>query len=1184
MATDPQSDSAEPLLPTGGDVVETGNGTKSEKPATSRMSEEGQDLIDELPEWEELTPELFEEECQRGDFMLRWASILIGVLLGCTYLTDTRLLVSIRSGEYSLAHGVLPPRTDVFSAATENRPWVNLGWLSDIVLAGVHSLGGMGSLSILGAVTLAVSAWLLSRIQVRNVSSWWSSLCAACALVAIFPIIQPGAATITVLGLVALLALCHRWTVKPSCGLLWLLPVLFLLWGNLDPRAWAGLLLLALFAAGQFFATRGQAEAATGRNTLIVGLALGAGILANPWPGRPLTAWLTQWRALAEERDYATAGDLFSQLHYGLAAPEFWKNWDVFSIFAVILLTVSFTTLCLNFRKLHLGWVAVWMAINVLSLFYGSFVCYASIVNAVIAGLNAQEWSLRALRQDYTVTTGAVFYSRAGRALTVLGFFAISYLALNGQLMGPASRRIGIGLDPRWKNRIENLEMAVVSKAGGDKIFPTVPDLGDLLIWLGKKPFIDSRMTMYCEAPNLAKLHREIRGSLFLRNAPKEQPEAEETKPESTTPADKPAEASAATDTEKPAASEGKAEVAKKEDTQPAEADAAKAKPAVAAAKGDTADEPDPDLWKSELSRFGIRDVMTRLWGNPPPYTPLLQMMIRPEFSMVAFGAAGADFERLDDLPEVERKAVEEKRVTRFSETAFRPEKPPAVVDLARIWPAALSKYDRWLIQRLPVSSSAAELAAHQIYLCEAFGQRMSAQQVAALATLAIRNSRQALHENPNHPLPYRVLSQAYSILGSLEQQAVIAGGGQTSRSIRSTQALTAAFNAARASGNEQRDLLRLFQILLAEQKLDMARNIYEQIDFSDAIFTGADAAERQEEIRKIGKQLTEITNDVRTKVDAARATKTKIEDLVSLAVSGNCPALAVSLLEQDLTVLSQIPTLQILYATLLLDVGRISDAYDQVESLEQRMPKGHIPPEMLPVVTQWRYMTAVINLCSMNVDRAQELWGLDKTTQLRTALQSLLQQPFASIVTPQQTDLWAAITGRVTFSSLFETPDRCGQLQLQQAQADLEAGRLKPATELLEGILTPHPDFNQRGVALFYLGMLNGKPFELKFPQANETEPLPDLTEPQTPTATEEKTEEKTEEAAPAAPAMKSEAPKSEAPKSEAPKSEAPKSEAPKSEAPKSEAPKSEAPKSEAPKSEPGQTEPAATESAKTD
>src|SRR6058998_1513492 len=42
-----------------------------------------------LPEWEPLTPELVEDEAIRGDFMLRWAMVLLALLIGCRQIVET---------------------------------------------------------------------------------------------------------------------------------------------------------------------------------------------------------------------------------------------------------------------------------------------------------------------------------------------------------------------------------------------------------------------------------------------------------------------------------------------------------------------------------------------------------------------------------------------------------------------------------------------------------------------------------------------------------------------------------------------------------------------------------------------------------------------------------------------------------------------------------------------------------------------------------------------------------------------------------------------------------------------------------------------------------------------------------------------------------------------------------------
>ena len=46
-----------------------------------------------LPEYEPLTPEMVEDEAVRGDFVMKWAVILLAVLFGCTLVVETSTLV-----------------------------------------------------------------------------------------------------------------------------------------------------------------------------------------------------------------------------------------------------------------------------------------------------------------------------------------------------------------------------------------------------------------------------------------------------------------------------------------------------------------------------------------------------------------------------------------------------------------------------------------------------------------------------------------------------------------------------------------------------------------------------------------------------------------------------------------------------------------------------------------------------------------------------------------------------------------------------------------------------------------------------------------------------------------------------------------------------------------------------------
>ena len=222
----------------------------AEEPAAESGSE-SEDHDDDLPEYEPLTPELVAEEAERGDFMLRWAVVLLAVLLGCYGIYQSTTLQRTASGQYMASHGLLPPSTDVFSLTATERAWVNLGWGTDLILAGLYTLPGQDlCLTLFTAAVAGLTLGLLVHISRPGLPNWWNSVLATVALLAVFPQFVAGPESITLLGLALQLWLLHRFRLSSRPRDLWGLVAVQLVWVNLDPRAWIGLLVLLLYGLG----------------------------------------------------------------------------------------------------------------------------------------------------------------------------------------------------------------------------------------------------------------------------------------------------------------------------------------------------------------------------------------------------------------------------------------------------------------------------------------------------------------------------------------------------------------------------------------------------------------------------------------------------------------------------------------------------------------------------------------------------------------------------------------------------------------------------------------------------------------------------------------------------------------------------------------------------------------------
>ncbi|MEZ6051162.1 MAG: hypothetical protein R3C02_07200 [Planctomycetaceae bacterium] len=469
---------------------------------------------DDLPQYEPLTPELVEDEAIRGDFMLRGAAVLLAVLLAWTVIDRTEILVHVKTGQYLITHGFLPPATDVFSATAEGRPWVNLSWLWDLLLGAIYNTVGESGLSILSAVIAFVTFWLVSRLSLPGVSTWWGSVCAVLAALACFPSLTVTPHIMTLLCITVTLWLLYRWQWDASHSL-WPIVGLFLFWGNLDGRAWIGGVLLLSFTIGA--ALDGLRTLPTDARKLsletlgFVTIASLLALLVHPFLWE---TWLSPYWLYSVEypvlQAYVTSDLPFAYERFPAVVPKFWRDFGVFNASALLLMTIASVTLLLNRERLRLSSACALLAMNLIGISGGRELAVASLVNAVIATVNGQEWYKANFRMTYSVDPWELVWSRGGRAVTVLAIFLLAFAAVSGHLVGGQGRRIGMGYSPQLKHELESYER-ILDDAIDDRAFNFRLQQGDVLIWSGWKPFIDSRIRLYAGEDSLFHQHQSLR-------------------------------------------------------------------------------------------------------------------------------------------------------------------------------------------------------------------------------------------------------------------------------------------------------------------------------------------------------------------------------------------------------------------------------------------------------------------------------------------------------------------------------------------------------------------------------------------------------------------------------------------------------------------------------------------------
>jgi tetratricopeptide (TPR) repeat protein len=188
-----------------------------------------------------------------ADAMLLLMFVAIAFLLGCYEMGDSDVWWHLRGGEWTLENGK-PPQRDPFTFGSADRVWVDIHWAYEVLLALAYRAGGAGALVLLAAAVGAVAFLVCLTARRRGWPVSVAILAWAPALMLLAFRLDPRPEILSLLFLGCYLAILWRAEDRPA--LVWLLPVLQVLWVNVQGLFIFGPILLALFvtshAADQF--------------------------------------------------------------------------------------------------------------------------------------------------------------------------------------------------------------------------------------------------------------------------------------------------------------------------------------------------------------------------------------------------------------------------------------------------------------------------------------------------------------------------------------------------------------------------------------------------------------------------------------------------------------------------------------------------------------------------------------------------------------------------------------------------------------------------------------------------------------------------------------------------------------------------------------------------------------------
>lgn len=198
---------------------------------------------------------------------------------------DTDMYWHLATGQYIVETRTIP-LSDPFSWTMRGAPWVDVHWLSQVIMHAIYQLAGFTGLA-LGVGLLAVLTFTFVWKQLSG-GVFVRAAIVLLAAVTANPNLTPRSqmATFVFVAVLGYLLFLYKWR---QIDRLWIIPLLFVVWVNMHGGYIAGFMLLGAFIAGETLSNLlhlSGGEIVSWRRmskVLIVTLVSGAVLLINPY-------------------------------------------------------------------------------------------------------------------------------------------------------------------------------------------------------------------------------------------------------------------------------------------------------------------------------------------------------------------------------------------------------------------------------------------------------------------------------------------------------------------------------------------------------------------------------------------------------------------------------------------------------------------------------------------------------------------------------------------------------------------------------------------------------------------------------------------------------------------------------------------------------------------------------------
>jgi tetratricopeptide (TPR) repeat protein len=494
--------------------------------------------VEAEPEPEPWTPERVLEWNAYYDLYIALGVLALVFAVSAVKITNSALWPMLQAGRVMASQGA-PLVSDPFSYTTETgQRWINIPWLFELANGLIYEAiappslerapGQMRSqdqaaastLVAINAVVVVLTALCLMNLRRPGPGLWWAALCAAMAVggltapptwLALGGLAGQASVAPETWGrffLALELLLLHRSLNLGRTGAIWVLPVVFLCWANVDDSFLSGLLVLAMAVLGTLAppepSVKKGEEPVTfpfRRGLIILGTSL-AVCLVNPSFHRAFLAAVPRFSEMFPAADAPYALERLSFFSSKTRALYGTAGVGMLLAFYLIVVGIGLFSFFLNRRRFALGRFLVYAAAAVLWSLMRGFQGQFALVWAATLALNGQEWYQDTFGVEGHLGRGWSLWSVGGRAVTIIMIAAFITKAITGYgIEVPVEQPSGFGVDPDLFP-FEAADTLRSAKIAGN-VLNTSSRQGDALVWRAYpslKSFLDSRPHLFPEA------------------------------------------------------------------------------------------------------------------------------------------------------------------------------------------------------------------------------------------------------------------------------------------------------------------------------------------------------------------------------------------------------------------------------------------------------------------------------------------------------------------------------------------------------------------------------------------------------------------------------------------------------------------------------------------------------------